>query len=168
MYSNANYIMIIPRLRDPGNTIQASSGHIIDVPRQTSFRIPNPGQYTSLIRSITLKHRQSTTHSIPFVRIGLAVQVPGAEVDYMAKIDLKLDLSEGSDLWNVICRLKGRKALQDASGKQFDLDTLIGTLCDIEVEHIWDKADDYDFPLVVVTNLQLAGTLVKTAAEGGN
>jgi hypothetical protein len=92
------------------------------------------------------------------------VNVPGSNVQYLAKLDLPENLNEGSDLWNVLCRLITRKRLQDCSGSQFDLNTLIGLPCDLEIGHITDKAEDYEFPLVVVLDIQPAGTLVE---EGG-
>ena len=137
---------------------------VVDVPRQTSFHIP-VGLYLALIRSVSLRSRQSGKASIPYLHLLFTVLVPNANVDYLAKIDFKLDLNEGSDLWNVLCRLIGRKLLQDSSGKQFDLESLVGTACDLEIGHITDKAEDYEFPLVVVLDIQAAGTLVKLGKD---
>jgi hypothetical protein len=116
------------------------------------------------IRNVSIKYHQGSTSSVPIVRFIFAVQVAGATVDYLAKLELKLDLNEGSELWNVLSRLIGCKTLQECSGKQFDLDTVKGLRCDIEINHVSDNAAEYEFPLVVVTDIQATGTLV--ACEG--
>ena len=155
--------MIIRATLNPGT----QPGNTIEVPRQTSFHTPH-GTHSAVIRSVTKRSRQSISSSFPIVRFVFSVHVPGALVDYLAKLDLKADMNEGSDLWNVICRLVGRKHLQECSGKEFDLDSLVGILCDIEVEHIWGKAEQHDFPFVVVTNVRPAGSLVKPETKEGN
>ena len=147
--------MIIRATSNPG-----SQPNTIEVPKQTTFHTP-AGQYNATIRSVSKKIRQTGTSSIPFVRFVFTVHVPNANVDYLAKLDLPENMSEGSDLWNVLCRLVGRKALQDCSGAKYDLDSLVGLSCDIEVDHVRGKQERYDFPLVLVTNLQTGGSLVK-------
>jgi hypothetical protein len=62
-----------------------------------------------------------------------------------------------------LCRLLGRKALEDCSGRQFNLRSLKDIECGIEIEHIFDDSDDYEFPLVIVCDIQRAGTLVPKA-----
>jgi len=79
----------------------------------------------------------------------------------LAKLELRLDLNEGSELWNLICRLIGRQALQDSSGGQFNLESLNGLPCDLGIDHNLDKAGDHPFPLVIVTDVRAAGRLVK-------
>jgi hypothetical protein len=148
-------------IRNLGNT-----PNTIEVPRQTSFHIPRPGAYSSTIKSVSKKIR--LTDSVPFIRILFNVQVPGANLDYLAKLDLKQDMNEGSDLWNVVCRLVGRKALQECSESEFDLNSLVNLSCDIEVDHVVDKDARYECPLVVVTNLKEAGTLVKADISKDN
>jgi hypothetical protein len=134
----------------------------VDVPRQVSFRI-EPGRYRAAISGLRPKERQNNRSSTPFVRILLSVTVPNnTKFDYIAKYDLKKDMNEGSDLWNVLCRLIGRKRLEDCSGSSFDLNSLIGTECDIEIGHVCDHSDNYDYPLVVVTDIQASGRLVQT------
>ena len=152
--------MIIKATLNPGT----QSGNTIEVPRQTSFHTPH-GTHSAVIRSVTTRSRQTISSSFPIVRIVFSVHVPGALVDYLAKLDLKADMNEGSDLWNVICRLVGRKRLQECSGKEFDLDSLVGIPCDIEVEHVWGKTEQHDFPFVVVSDLREAGALVKPQVE---
>ena len=138
--------------------IRTIHSNTIAVPKQTSFHIPRPGAYSSTIRSITKK-----TGLRSFIRLVFNVQVPNADLDYLAKLDVPQDMREGSELWTVLCQLLGRKRLQELSGKALDLDALVGVACDIEVEHVVDRDGGYEFPLVVVTNLREAGTLVAGA-----
>jgi hypothetical protein len=71
-------------------------------------------------------------------------------------------MNPGSDLHNVLTRLFGVKALDEAAGGCFDLEPLEDMEVDIEIEHvITSRRDEYDYPLVKVHNIQLAGTLVK-------
>ena len=148
--------MIIRATLDPGPT----PDNTIEVPKQTSFHTPI-GKYNAAIRSVSKKIRQGGTSSIPFIRLVFNVHVTGANLDYLAKLDLPENMNEGSELWNVIYRLLGRKALQDCSGGTFDLNTLVGLPCDVEVDHVRGKQERYDFPFVIVTDLREAGALVK-------
>lgn len=146
------------------NPDSVQSRNTIGVPRQTSFHTPE-GSHSAVIRSVSKRSRQAGSSSIPIVRFLFTVNVPGALVDYLAKLDLKQDLNEGSVLWNVVCRLIGRKRLQECSGMEFDLDSLVGMQCDIQIEHIRGRADEHDFPFVVVSDLREAGSLVKPQDE---
>ena len=139
----------------------ASHGLVVEVPRQSSWHVTK-GSYTSSIRSVNLANRFGGYSNIPIVRIVFSPQIPGSNIDYLAKVELKLDLNDGSELWNLICRLLGRKALQDCSGAKFNLETLVGQACDIEIDHNYNKAENYDYPLVIVSEVQEAGRLVKT------
>lgn len=141
------------------NTVRSSLE--VDVPRQTSWHVPR-GSYPSLIRSVSLANRLGGYSNTPIVRIVFNPQVPGSQLEYLAKLELKLDLHEGSELWNLLRRLIGRQALQDCSGQKFNLETLVGMACDIEIDHNYDKAETFDFPLVIVTDVQEAGTLTMT------
>ena len=132
----------------------------IAVPKQTSFHTPT-GLHNATIRSVSQKFRQATDSSTPFIRIVFNVQVPNAHLDYLAKLDVAANMHEGSDLWNIICRLLGRRALQDCSGSTFDLNRLVGLACDIEIDHVRGQEERYAFPLVIVTDLREAGTLVR-------
>lgn len=99
------------------------------------------------------------------VKIVFNVHVPNSKVDYLAKIELKLDLNEGSELWNLLCRLISRKALQECSEGKFNLEQLIGLECDIEIDHNCDRAEEHGFPLVIVTDVQEAGGLINIAVN---
>jgi len=142
------------------NTASPASSLVIDVPRQTSWHVPR-GSYTGSIRSVNVKFRIAGNSNTRIARIVFNVNVPGSILDYLAKLELRLDLNEGSELWNLICRLIGRQALQDSSGGQFNLESLVGLPCDLEIDHNFDKAEDHPFPLVIVTDVQEAGRLVK-------
>ena len=137
---------------------------LVHVPRQTSFHVP-PGFYSATIRSLKVQHRQAKNSSVPILRIMFNVSVPGAGVDYLAKSDLKLDLNEGSDLWNVLCRFLGRDGLSSFSGKQLNLESLVGLACDLRISHNSDKVSDHAFPLVIVTEIQPAGTLIQPKSQ---
>ena len=128
----------------------------IEVPRQTSWHAPQ-GSYSATIRSVKVIPRFGFNLS----RIIFNVHVPGSNLDYLSKVDLRLDLTEGSDLWNLICTLINRKALQDSSGATFDLERLVGLECDISISHNTDHAEDYAFPLVLVTDVAGRGDLVE-------
>ena len=79
----------------------------------------------------------------------------------MAKLDVQENMNEGSDLWNIIHRLLGRQALRECSGGTFDLNRLVGLLCDIEIDHVRRQQERYEFPLVIVTDLREAGELLR-------
>ena len=132
----------------------------VDVPRQSSWHVPI-SSYTGSIQSVKLRNHFAGPNSIPLVRITFKLVSPGSNLDYLAKVDLKLDLTENSDLWNVICRLLGRKALQDCLGGTFDLQQLVGMQCDVAIDHVLTRAEQYAFPYVIVTNVQAAGALVR-------
>ena len=138
---------------------------VVDLPRQSSFHL-KVGTYTASIRSVNIRYRQSANDSIPHVRFLFGVETRDKSVDYLAKIDFKLDLREDSDLWNVLSRLIGRKQLQAANGK-FDLNALVGLRCDIVVDHVYVDPDTYDFPLVVITDIQPEGTLIQPPKTEG-
>lgn len=139
----------------------STPSNLVDVPLQTSFHVP-AGQYRATIQSSSRKTRQSGSSTVHFRRILFHVAVPNARFQYLAKLDLKEDLNQGSDLWNVISRLLGKKALQDCSGGTFDMNTLNGVTCDIQIDHVTDNADEYDFPLVLVTEVKESGGLLKS------
>jgi len=144
------------------NNNTVSSGLVVEVPRQSSWHVPK-GSYPSTIRSVNLANRFGGYSTTQIVRIIFNPRVPNSNLEYLAKTELKLDLNEGSELWNLICRLIGRKVLQDCSGGNFNLQSLVGLECDIEIDHNCDKAEDYDFPLVIVADVQEAGRLAREA-----
>lgn len=140
------------------------SSLVVDVPRQTSWHVPR-GQYFASIQSVNVLNRLAKVTSVKIVRLVFKVHVPKAALDYLAKIELKLDLNEGSELWNLLCRLLGRKAMQDRSGQTINLESLAGLVCDVEIDHNSDQIENYSFPLVFVADVQEAGRLVKPSVE---
>lgn len=148
--------MIIRATLNPG----AQPDNTIEVPKQTSFHTPI-GKYGASIRSASRIVKQRRYSSVSFVRLVFNVQIPNTNVNCLAKFDLADNMNEGSDLWNVICRLLGRESLQECSGGTLDLNTLIGLSCDIEVDHVRGQQEQYDFPFVIVTDLRGAEDLVK-------
>ena len=139
------------------------SDNTIEVPRQTSFYTPT-GDYHATVRSISRKMRQSASSS-NLVRLVFNVHVPNSNIDYLAKLDVPENMHEGSDLWNIICRLLSRQELVDASGGTFDLNRLVGLPCEIHLEHVHADDNQYDFPLVIVTEVREKGRLVKGPAD---
>ena len=132
----------------------------LDVPRQSSWHVPR-GSYHAHIRSVQPSHRLAVDFTTRLAKIIFNVHVPNTQLDYLAKIELRLDLREGSELWNLLCRLIGRKALQDCSEGKFNLEQLVGLECDVEIDHNCDRAEEHGFPLVIVTDVQEAGRLVR-------
>ena len=136
----------------------------VDVPRQSSWHVPS-GSYHATIRSVLPSHRLAVDFTTRLVKIIFNVHVPNSPLDYLAKVEFRLDMREGSELWNLLCRLIGRRAIQDCSGSKFNLEQLVGLECDVEIEHNFDRAEDHSFPLVVVTNITEFGRLVRHLSE---
>jgi len=135
------------------------------VPRQSSWHVPR-GSYNAHIHSVNLAHRLAVDFTTRLVKIIFKVHVPNSQLDYLAKIEVRLDLTEGSELWNLLHILIGRKALQDCSGQRFNLEQLVGKECDVEIDHNCDKQEEHEFPLVIVADVKEAGRLVRTFNEG--
>ena len=77
------------------NTV--SSSLEVNVPRQTSWHVPR-GSYSSTVRSVSLANRLASISTARLVRLVFTVNVPGSNLDYLAKIELRLDFNEGSEL----------------------------------------------------------------------
>src|ERR1039458_2127654 len=137
-----------------------SSALIVTVPKESTFQI-NPGSYAAQIKSVRKIERQTSKGSTSWVRFLFIVNVPGFErFECLAKADFPLNLENGTDLRNIINRLLGRAHLANLSGQQFDLDALASIECEIEVEHVsLDGRENYDFPLVVVCDIQSPGSM---------
>jgi hypothetical protein len=146
------------------NTSHNSGGNlVVTVPKESTFKLPE-GKYSAKIRSVRKLDKQNARGSSAFVRFLFLVNVPGLErFDCLAKADFPLNLENGTDLRNIINRLLGRTYLTSLSGQQFGLDALVGTECEIEVEHVnLDGRESFDFPLVVVRDIQARGTMCLT------
>jgi hypothetical protein len=145
--------------------IPKSKPLMVPVPKTTNFRIPE-GSYRSKISSVRKQYVEKLASTGETVKLLFEVQVPSLQKTVnLAKAEFRLDLNPGSELHNVLTRLFGKQALADKAGGEFDLGELEGMTVDIEIEHvITNRRDEYDYPLVKVRDIQIAGTLVK--AEG--
>ena len=132
----------------------------VTVPKESTFKNPE-GRYSAQIKSVRKLDKQNARGSNPFARFLFTVNVPGMErFDCLAKADFPLNLNNGSDLRNIINRLLGKQYLASLSGQQFSLDALSSIDCEIELEHVdLDGRENFDFPLVVVRDIQLPGTM---------
>jgi hypothetical protein len=149
------------------SSVSKSGNLLVTVPKQSTFRIEE-GKFAAQIKSVRKLERQNSLGSIPFIRIQFKVRVPGLDeqFDCLAKADFPLNLENGTDLRNVINRLLGQAYLANLSGKKFDLEALIGVECEIEVEHVnVEGRENYDYPLVVVRDIQPPGTMTLTQSR---
>jgi hypothetical protein len=148
----------------PTNTSVNNSGALtVTVPKESTFKLPE-GSFPAQIKSIRKLHKQNAKGSVPWVRFLFKVKVPGLErFECLAKQDFPLNLENGTDLRNIIDRLLGKRYLASLSGQPFDLEVLIDQDCEIELEHVnLDGRENFDFPLVVVRDIQLPGTMCLT------
>lgn len=152
--------MIIQPTRNVATTSANHDALTVTVPRQSTYRIP-AGCYHAVIVKTRPEQRQSRQGSVHLVRIYFAVTVPGMpHVDHLAKLEVKLSMNEGGDLSNLLSRLLGDRRWQELSGQPFSLQSIVGTECDVELGHVHDEHGEYDYPLVIVTDIQPRGTLV--------
>jgi hypothetical protein len=108
----------------------------VPVPKESTFKI-REGKYSAKIKSVRKLDRQNARKSNPYVRILFNVKVPGLDrYECLAKADYPLNLENRTDLRNIINRLLGKDHLASLSGKEFDLESLVGLDCEIEVEHV--------------------------------
>ncbi len=135
---------------------------LVEVPKKSNFRIPE-GKYRAKIVSVRKVPVEKLNGTVRNVKLLFEVQVPAlAKTLNLANAEYREDLNPGSDLHNVITRLFGARALDDAAGGSFDLAPLENMDVDIQIEHvITSRRDEYDYPLVKVHNIQPPGTLVK-------
>ena len=135
----------------------------VAVPRQTTYHLP-AGTFRAVITSLRPATHESQYGGVPMLRIYFDVQVPQlSQFRCVAKCDVRRELNESSDLYNLIGRLLGKSVLQQASGQHFGLQTLIGTECDVELDHVHDDTCEHRHPLVIVTDVQQAGRLLTDA-----
>jgi hypothetical protein len=138
----------------------------IPVPRESTFKL-REGRYSAKIKTARRKDRQNAKGSTPYLRILFSVNVPGQErYECLAKADFPLNLENGSDLRNVINRLLGKEYLANLSGQEFDFSVLEGLDCEVELEHVdLDGRENYDYPLVVVKDIQKPGSMCLTQPQ---
>jgi len=147
------------------NTPNNGAGLTVTVPKDSTFKLPE-GEYSAKIKSVRKLDKQNARGSNHFVRFLFLVNVPGLErFDCLAKADFPLNLENGSDLRNIINRLLGKDYLANLSGQQFSLEVLNGLDSELSLEHVnLDSREDFDFPLVVVRDIQRPGTMRLTRA----
>jgi hypothetical protein len=125
----------------------------IPVPSTSAFHLPE-GIYQAQIYQIKTIYKETANGTEEWIRLLFDVRIPGRNDECMAKADYKKSLEFGLPLRNVITRLLGKAALEEAAGQNFNLDRLIGYECLIELAHD-DRHNKkkYIHPLVVVRNI---------------
>jgi hypothetical protein len=138
----------------------------VEVPKKSNFRIPE-GKYRAKIMSVRKVPVEKLNGTVRNVKLLFEVQVPSqTKTLNLANAEYREDMNPGSDLHNVLTRLFGAKALDEAAGSSFDLEPLENMDVDIEIEHvITSRREEYDYPLVKVHNIQPKGTLVKDGVK---
>jgi len=134
---------------------------VVTMPKEHNYRIEE-GRYAAHIHKVVRTPRPNCQDCGDLIRIMFALEIAGKEKFLnLAKAELPFNLEHGSDLRRVLSRLLGREQMGALSGGEFDLETLVGTPADVEVEHIrTNKSDLYDFPFVLVTDIQPRGTFM--------
>ena len=132
-----------------------------------SIEVPSTNPYHAPVGTFhaTVREVRKSGCGRPMVRFTFGLHVPSSSIEFRAKLDLHENMNSGSDLWHLICKLVGRKTVQDCKGGKFDLNTLVGLQCVVETGHIYNDEDEHDFPLVVVRDVQETGTLVTTTGN---
>jgi hypothetical protein len=131
----------------------------IDVPLQNPYHAP-VGTFHAIVREA-----RKGGSGRPTVRFTFGLNVPGSSTEYRANLELVESMNSGSDLWHLLCKLVGRKAVQECKGGKFDLNTLVGLQCAVETGHIYNDEAEHDFPFVVVRDVQEAGSLVTSTGN---
>ena len=139
---------------------------VVTVPKEHNYKIAE-GRYAAKIHKVARVPRPGCPDCGEMLRIMFALQVAGKEQFMnLAKAEIPLSLEHGADLRRVLGRLLGREQLAAVSGGELDLSSLVGVAADVEIEHIrTSKSDDYDYPFVLVTDIQPAGTWIKTEVQ---
>lgn len=144
-------------------TSSACGGIIIDIPRDTTFELPE-GNYAATITAIRKFIKQTNRGAQEWIRFLFEVDIPSrSNLINMAGRNFKADFGNGSDLLNFLTVLLGRKFFQAASGRQINLDMLIGMKCELELVHYTNGK--YDHPMVMVNGCHKPGTLNLTEKQ---
>ena len=135
---------------------------IIPMPKEHNYRIEE-GKYRVRIYKLVKTPKQNGLGCVEVLRIVFELNVPGKEQFLnLAKAEFPLTLEHGSELRNVITRLLSKGVLAALSGREIDLEILLGRAADVEIEHIiTSKRENYDYPFVQIRDIQLPGTFVK-------
>jgi hypothetical protein len=125
---------------------------IVDIPKEATFNLPE-GRYVAKISSLKPSIKQAGLGSQNWIRILFDVHVPGLSerFDTRAGRNFKLDFNSGSELRNFLTGLVGRDFFLQNSGGKVDLESLVNTGCEVELEHSYGKG--YDKPHVNVVKV---------------
>ena len=137
-----------------------------NIPREVTFELPE-GRYRATFSGIRPLIKQANQGAHEWIRMLFEVHIPGLSEQYdaCAGRNFKLDLNPGSDLRNWLTGLLGKDFFRDRSGQQMNLDSLLGTECEVELKHFYGKG--YDKPLVVVAGIHPVRSSQPTQATGG-
>ena len=132
----------------------------IPIPKQVTFDLPE-GNFSFTLVKYHQQLKQTAKGSQGFIRLLLNVKVPGMEdvIPYAGR-NFEARLDNGSDLRNFLESWLGRDYFLKRSGKEIDLDELIGSEGETTLRHF--QGPDFDKPLVVVDSLYPPGTLKLT------
>jgi hypothetical protein len=133
-----------------GNKAQERKHNMINVQfdKQKTFNLPE-GTFNAVISKVASRKKLDGDDGQECVRILFDVEVPSlSNLDCMAGINLPLQLHQGSELYNFLKRLFGSEFVKEMSGKNFNLETLVGTECVVELVHC--HTSKYEKPLVKV------------------
>jgi len=127
------------------------------IPRETTFELPE-GNYAASISGLKKFTKQSNKGIQEHVRLSFDVNIPSrANFVNKAGRNFKKDFNNGSDLRNFLTGLLGRKYFHNLSGKQMNLESLVGMKCELELEHY--SNGEYEHPMVMVNSCHEPGTL---------
>ncbi len=142
------------------------------IPRDTNYDLPEGG-YRARVSGLRPFIKQAGQGPQDWIRIFFEVHIPGLseKLDARAARNFKLDLSPGSELRNWLTGLLGKEYFKERSGQEVSLDSLIGTECEVELEHYWGKDNwgkDYNKPHVNVARVHpLTSTKPATVSVAG-
>ena len=137
---------------EPGDNQKGKNMLIVDIPKEVSFDLPE-GRYAAKISSLKPLIKQAGQGPQDWLRILFDVHVPGMSEKFDARAgrSFKLDFNPGSELRNFLTGLLGRGFFQRHSGGKVDLDSIVDTECEVELEHFYGKG--YDKPHVNVVRV---------------
>ena len=124
----------------PGHNQKGNNSLVVEIPKEATYDLPE-GRYGARISDLRPFIKQAGHGPQDWIRIHFDVQVPhlSETMDARAARNFKMDFSPGSEFRNWLTGLLGREFFQQHSGQQVDLEFLIGTECEVELEHYWGK-----------------------------
>lgn len=132
----------------------------IAVPKQVTFDLPE-GNFPITLARYHQQLKQTAKGSQGFIRLLFNVKVPGMEdVIPVAGRNFEARLDSGTDLRNFMESWLGRDYFIGLSGKELNLDDLVGKPGEATLRHF--HGPDFDKPLVIVDGLFPPGTLKLT------